>query len=150
MRAVIQRVSQASVNVNGIIHAEIKKGLVVLLGIEHEDGIEDCDYLTSKITGMRIFSDKDGKMNLSVTDVDGEILVISQFTLHASTKKGNRPSFLKSAQPDKALPLYNSFIAVLNRLTDKKVKNGIFGAMMDVSLINSGPVTILLDSKSKE
>lgn len=150
MRAVVQRVSEASVTVNGKLHEEINNGLLVLLGIEHEDNMEDCDYLSAKIAGMRIFPDNERKMNLSVTDIDGEILVISQFTLHALTKKGNRPSFLKSAQPDKAMPLYNSFIAVLSRLTNKKVKSGIFGAMMNVSLINSGPVTILLDSKNKE
>lgn len=150
MRAVIQRVSEASVTVNDICHTDIKKGLVVLLGIENEDDIEDCEYLSAKIASMRVFSDNAGKMNLSVTDIDGEILVISQFTLHASTKKGKRPSFLKSAHPDKAMPLYNSFIAALSRLTEKKIKSGIFGAMMNVSLVNSGPVTIILDSKSKE
>lgn len=150
MRAVVQRVSEASVTVNGKLHEEINNGLLVLLGIEHEDNMEDCDYLSAKIAGMRIFPDNERKMNLSITDIDGEILVISQFTLHALTKKGNRPSFIKAAHPDKAMPLYNSFIAVLNRLTNKKVKSGIFGAMMNVSLINSGPVTILLDSKNKE
>jgi D-tyrosyl-tRNA(Tyr) deacylase len=150
MRIVIQRVSKASVKVDGQIVGAIQQGLLVLVGIENEDIQADADWLLGKLLGMRIFSDEQGKMNLSVLDINGEILVISQFTLHASTKKGNRPSFIKAAQPEKAIPLYNYFIEQLEGMQQKKVQRGIFGADMKVSLVNDGPVTIMMDSKQKE
>ena len=150
MRAVIQRVSKASVKIEQKLKAEIKKGLLIFLGIEEIDSKEDIDWLSGKISRLRIFNDENGVMNKSVTDVDGEIMVISQFTLHASTKKGNRPSYIKAAKPDIAIPLYNDFIKKLEEETSKKVKTGEFGAMMDVELINDGPVTILIDTKNKE
>jgi len=150
MRVVIQRVSKASVTVEGITTGSINQGLLVLLGVEENDEIGDVEWLTKKITGLRIFDDASGVMNLSVTDINGEILVISQFTLHASTKKGNRPSYIKAARPEKAIPLYEKFIDQLSVLLQKPVPTGIFGAMMDVSLLNNGPVTIVIDSKAKE
>jgi len=150
VRTIIQRVEKASVTINGKIKSEIEQGLLILLGIEVEDSTDDVKWLTSKIAQMRIFPDKEKKMNLSVKDIIGEVLVVSQFTLHASIKKGNRPSFIRAASPQKALKLYNSFVNELNFLTGNKVKSGEFGAMMDVTLINSGPVTIFVDSKSKE
>jgi len=150
MRVVIQRVSKASVTVEGITTGSINQGLLVLLGVEENDEIGDVEWLTKKITGLRIFDDASGVMNLSVTDINGEILVISQFTLHASTKKGNRPSYIKAARPEKAIPLYEKFIDQLSVVLQKPVPTGIFGAMMDVSLLNNGPVTIVIDSKAKE
>jgi D-aminoacyl-tRNA deacylase len=150
MRAVIQRVSEASVIADGNSTGMIGRGFLVLLGIEQADNQEDAIWLMDKISQMRIFQDHEDKMNLSLNQVDGEVLVVSQFTLHASCKKGNRPSFIKAARPDQAIPLYDFFISHLSVLTGKPVKTGIFGADMKVSLINDGPVTILLDSKTKE
>ncbi len=147
MRVVIQRVSSAHVSVDSIVTGHIGRGLLILLGIEHQDKEEDVVWLTEKIRSMRIFSDPDGKMNLCVGEVDGEILVISQFTLHASTKKGNRPSFIDAARPEQAIPLYQYFIHYMESITGKPVASGIFGADMQVSLINDGPVTIIIDSK---
>jgi D-aminoacyl-tRNA deacylase len=150
MRVVAQRVSSASVEVDHRIVSAIDLGLLLLLGIEETDGREDIDWLVKKITQLRIFNDKEGVMNLSVSDVQGEIIVVSQFTLHASTKKGNRPSYIRAARPETAIPLYEAFIAALEVTFGKKVGQGVFGAHMDVSLVNDGPVTIMLDSKSKE
>ncbi|WP_031427343.1 D-aminoacyl-tRNA deacylase [Flavimarina sp. Hel_I_48] len=150
MRTIIQRVSKASVSIDGKVHAGIKSGFLVLLGIGHDDTEEDMDWLVRKICGLRIFSDADGLMNESILDQDGEILVISQFTLFASTKKGNRPSFLNSAKPEHAIPLYEMFINKLSDMLKKPVKTGIFGADMQVSLVNDGPVTISIDSKNRE
>lgn len=150
MRTVIQRVSEASVAVEGAVVAQIQTGLLILLGIEDNDTPDDADWLVKKIAQLRIFSDAQGLMNLSVMDVQGELLVISQFTLHAGTKKGNRPSFIKAAKPDKAIPMYESFIQQLESTSLRPVKTGIFGADMKVSLLNDGPVTIIMDSKNKE
>lgn len=150
MKAVIQRIANASVKVNHEIVGEINTGLLILLGIAPDDGLEDIEYLVRKITQMRIFSDENGLMNLSNTDVDGEYLVISQFTLFASTKKGNRPSYTKSAPPQIAEQLYIDFTEHLNKATGKKCATGIFGADMKVSLLNDGPVTIVMDSKNRE
>lgn len=149
MRVLLQRVSEASVKIEGKINGQIGQGLLLLVGICAEDNQEDIDWLIQKMVNMRIFSDENGKMNLSVQDIHGEILVISQFTLHASTKKGNRPSFIDAARPEIAIPLYNQFIEKLQS-SDLKVETGIFGAEMKVSLVNDGPVTISLDSKNKE
>ena len=149
MRVVIQRVSQASVVINDQIKGEISKGYMILLGIETEDSQEDIDWLVKKINGLRIFNDDEGKMNLTLADVGGVILVISQFTLHASTKKGNRPSYIKAARPEQAIPLYESFISAL-KASGNNVETGEFGADMKVSLTNDGPVTIVIDSKNKE
>ena len=150
MRTLIQRVTKASVTIENSIHSEIENGLLILLGIEENDSQEDINWLVKKITQLRIFSDQDGKMNLSVVDINGEILVVSQFTLYASTKKGNRPSFIKSAKPEIAIPLYENFISTLNQNSVQEVKTGVFGADMKVGLTNDGPVTIWLDSKNKE
>ena len=150
MRAVIQRVCQASVKIEGKLKAEIEQGLLIFLGIEDADTKEDIEWLSGKISQLRIFDDEAGVMNLSVNDVDGEVLVISQFTLHASTKKGNRPSYLKAAKPDVAIPLYEAFIKQMGRDLGKPVQTGKFGALMEVSLINDGPVTIIIDTKNKE
>jgi D-aminoacyl-tRNA deacylase len=150
MRLVIQRTKEASVKIEGSIHSEIKMGFLVLLGIEDEDTEEDLSYLVQKLCGMRVFSDTEGKMNLDIKHIDGDILVVSQFTLHASTKKGNRPSFIKAARPDKAIPLYEKFIKEVALALGKPCLSGVFGADMEVSLINDGPVTIILDSKNKE
>ena len=150
MRAVIQRVSRASVISDGVLTGEIGMGLLILLGIEQEDTMEDVEWLADKISLMRIFQDQEDKMNRSLADVNGEILIISQFTLHASTKKGNRPSFIKAARPEQAIPLYESFIQAIRQRTANKVATGVFGADMKVNLINDGPVTILMDSKIKE
>lgn len=150
MRVILQRTSQASVSIEGQIISEIQRGLLVLLGIEEADANEDIEWLCAKICNMRIFSDEEGKMNLSVKDMNGEILVVSQFTLHASTKKGNRPGFTAAARPEKAIPLYETFIATIEKELGKKVQTGKFGADMQVSLINDGPVTIFMDSKSRE
>lgn len=150
MRAVIQRVSSASVISNGIPTGKIGTGLVILLGIETGDEKEDAHWLADKIWQMRIFQDKEDKMNLSLKEVQGELLLISQFTLYASTKKGNRPSFLQSARPEQATPLYEYFKSYLSFRSGQEVQTGIFGADMKVSLVNDGPVTIILDSKNKE
>ena len=150
MRAVIQRVKQASVEINGAVKSSIGDGLLVFAGFEEADGAEDLEWLSKKIIQLRIFNDDQGLMNLSVKEVNGEILVVSQFTLHASTKKGNRPSFIKASKPDVAIPLYNAFVKHLNADSGKPIKTGEFGADMKVSLLNDGPVTILIDSKSRE
>jgi D-tyrosyl-tRNA(Tyr) deacylase len=150
MRAVIQRVTQASVSINGKQKSRIGPGLVILLGIEEQDVHEDIAWLSGKISRMRIFDDTEGVMNLSVTEVNGEIMVVSQFTLHASTKKGNRPSYIRAARPEIAIPLYEQFIKQLSTDTGKEVKTGEFGAMMQVGLLNDGPVTIIIDSKAKD
>lgn len=150
MRVLLQRVKKASVEVDGKICGEIKQGLLILLGIEEADTEADSDWLIRKLLQMRIFSDEAGKMNLSILDIQGEILLISQFTLHASTKKGNRPSFIKAAKPEKAIPMYNNFLAKLKKESGLKVEAGVFGADMQVKLINDGPVSIWQDSKQKE
>jgi D-tyrosyl-tRNA(Tyr) deacylase len=150
MRAVIQRVTQAGVSIGSDLKSRIGPGLLVLLGIEESDGQKDIDWLSGKICRMRIFNDADGVMNLSVAEVNGEILVISQFTLHASTRKGNRPSYILAARPETAIPLYEKFVKQLSSDLGKDVKTGEFGAMMQVQLINDGPVTIVIDSKTKE
>ena len=150
MRAVIQRVSEASVVVEDEKVANIQQGLLVLLGIEIEDTKEDADWLANKISALRIFSDSEWKMNNSILDVDGDVIVVSQFTLHAKTKKGNRPSYIKSARPEQAIPLYDQFKKELSEVIGKQVQSGEFGADMKVSLVNDGPVTIIIDSKNKE
>jgi D-aminoacyl-tRNA deacylase len=150
MRVVIQRVSEASVAIDGKIKSSIGKGLLVLLGIEENDSTEDIDWLCGKIVRLRIFNDESEVMNLSVAETGGDVLLISQFTLHASTKKGNRPSYIKAANPEIAIPLYEKFISQLEKELNKKVATGDFGADMKVSLINDGPVTIIIDSKNKE
>lgn len=150
MRVVIQRVTRASVSVDDEITGTINHGLVVLIGIETGDDMSDGEWLVAKILNLRIFNDDDGIMNRSVIETDGSILLISQFTLHASTKKGNRPSYIRSARPAEAIPLYNNFISRMEELSGKKVQTGRFGAMMQVQLINDGPVTIFIDSKNKE
>lgn len=150
MRAVLQRVSYASCTVEGQITGQIGPGFLVLLGIEDADTPEDVQWLAQKIVGMRIFSDDQGLMNKALADVEGEILLISQFTLFAQTKKGNRPSFIRAARPDKAIPLYELMIGTLETLSAKKIETGIFGADMKVALLNDGPVTILMDTKNRE
>jgi D-tyrosyl-tRNA(Tyr) deacylase len=150
MRVVIQRVNEASVAINGCVKASIKKGLLLLLGIEQSDTNEDVVWLSGKIAKLRIFSDSQGVMNLSVQEINGEILVVSQFTLHAKTKKGNRPSYIQAASPEIAIPLYNSFVRQIEQEIGKTVSTGEFGAMMIVSLVNDGPVTIIIDSKNRE
>ncbi len=150
MRVVLQRVKKADVEISGEIRGKIDCGLVILLGIENEDTEEDIDWLVHKIINLRIFNDEKGVMNKSLLDVDGNALVISQFTLHAKTKKGHRPSYMHAAKPDKAYPLYLKFIEKINKKISKPVQTGEFGAMMDVSLINHGPVTIIIDTKRKE
>jgi len=150
MRVVIQRVSSASVAIEGSLFSEIEKGLLVLVGIEAADSGEDIDWLCKKIIDLRIFADEAGKMNLSIKDIGGNILVVSQFTLFASTKKGNRPSYIKSARPETAIPLYELFISTLSACMQVPVKTGVFGADMQIALVNDGPVTIMMDSKNKE
>jgi len=150
MRVVLQRVSKASVSVQHEINAVMHQGLLILLGIEGEDTREDIDWLCNKIVKMRIFNDDDAAMNLSLLDVDGDAIVVSQFTLHASIKKGNRPSFIKAAKPDVAVSLYEDFVKKLKECLGKEVGTGKFGANMDVELINDGPVTIIVDSKQRE
>jgi len=150
MRVVIQRVKEASVAINDKIKSSIGIGLMVLLGIETDDQTADADWLIAKIANLRIFDDEKGVMNLSIKDVNGEILIISQFTLHASTKKGKRPSYIKAARPETAIPLYEYFCKKLEEQINTNVKTGEFGADMQVSLINNGPVTIIIDSKTKE
>lgn len=149
MRVVLQRVSEASVTVDHQKVADIQKGLLVLVGIEQADTQEDIDWLVGKITKMRIFGDENDVMNCSVEDIDGDIIVVSQFTLHASTKKGNRPSYIKAAKPEFAIPMYGSFKHSLEKELGKKIQAGIFGADMKVRLLNDGPVTILMDSKNR-
>lgn len=149
MIAVIQRVSQASVEINGALRANIKGGLLVLVGIEEADNMEDIDWLATKIVSLRIFNDEQGVMNISIRETGGDIIVVSQFTLHASTRKGNRPSYIKAAKPDVAIPLYEKFVATISAALGKPVQTGEFGADMQVGLINDGPVTILIDSKRK-
>ena len=150
MRVVIQKVTQASVSIENQTVASIDKGLLVLVGIEEGDTNEDIAWLSSKIVNLRVFDDDNGVMNLSVKEEDGEVLIVSQFTLHASTKKGNRPSYIKAARPEVAIPIYEAFIKQVESLLGKKVPTGQFGAMMQVSLCNDGPVTILIDTKNKE
>lgn len=150
MIAVIQRTSQASVTINDKIHGQIGNGLMILLGIENADSQEDITWLSNKIANLRIFNDEHDVMNKSLLDVSGEILLISQFTLHASTKKGNRPSYLNAAKPDISIPLYENFITTLDKIIPTKIQTGIFGADMKVALINDGPVTIIIDTKDKK
>jgi D-tyrosyl-tRNA(Tyr) deacylase len=150
MKVVIQRVSEASVTIGQNIVAQINKGLLILVGIESEDNLEDINWMVSKIVYLRIFGDANNVMNLSVKDIDGEIIVVSQFTLHALTKKGNRPSYIKAAKPDIAIPMYEKFIQLLELELGKKIQTGQFGADMKVALANEGPVTIIMDSKNKE
>lgn len=150
MKAVIQRVTQASCRVNDEVTGEIEHGFLVLLGIEDADVQEDLEWLAQKTANMRVFSDESGLMNKSINDIDGNILLISQFTLFASTKKGNRPGFTRAARPEKAIPLYEGMIKQLSALLNKEIQCGIFGADMKVSLVNDGPVTILIDTKNKE
>lgn len=150
MRIIIQRVSRASVTVESERISEIGNGLLILLGIEDSDTVEDIDWLCAKIAKLRIFADEKGVMNNSVIDVHGELLVVSQFTLHASTKKGNRPSYIRASKPDFAIPMYEQFVSKLKVETNLEVLTGKFGAMMDVELVNDGPVTIIMDSKNKD
>ncbi len=150
MKVIIQRVSQASVSISDKVVGKIQGGLMLLLGFEANDTQEDLEWLSRKIINLRIFDDTEGVMNLSVKDTSGEILAISQFTLHASTKKGNRPSYIKAAKPELAIPLYESFLRQLENQLNKPIEQGIFGANMQVSLINDGPVTIIIDTKNKE
>ena len=150
MKAVIQRVSKASVTIEGKIHSEINNGLLVLLGIEDADSMEDIEWLSGKIVHLRIFDDGNGVMNISVKDLKGEILLVSQFTLHASTKKGNRPSYIKASKPDIAIPLYEKMIQQLSVELGNPIQTGEFGADMKVELLNDGPVTIVIDTKNKE
>jgi D-aminoacyl-tRNA deacylase len=150
MRVVIQRVKKASVRINHKLYSEIESGLLVFAGIGNDDTNEDIDWLCSKIVQLRIFDDNNGVMNLSVLETGGDIMAVSQFTLHAKTKKGNRPSYINAANPVIAVPLYNDFTGKLSALLGKKIKTGEFGAMMDVELVNDGPVTILIDTKNKE
>ncbi len=150
MKAVIQRVSQASVTIEGKKVADIQKGLLVLVGFEDEDNSEDINWLTAKIANLRIFADDNGVMNLSLKDTIGEMIIVSQFTLHALTKKGNRPSYIKASKPEIEIPLYESFIAQMETELGKKVQTGQFGADMKVALLNDGPVTLIIDTKNKE
>jgi len=150
MRALIQRVSEANVTIDKEVHGSIGAGYTIFIGIEQEDTIEDINWLVQKIVNLRIFNDIEGKMNINLGDIQGEILVISQFTLHASIKKGNRPSYIKAARPETAIPMYELFITQLRNESKAKVETGVFGADMKVQLINDGPVTIWMDSKNKE
>lgn len=150
MKAVIQRVSQASVTIEDQVVAQIQSGLLVLIGIEDADGLEDLQWLSSKIANLRLFADANGVMNVSVKESGGDVLVVSQFTLHALTKKGNRPSYIKAARPELALPIYESFVQQMEIELGKKVQTGKFGADMKVALLNDGPVTLIIDTKNKE
>ena len=150
MRVVAQRVSEAEVQINNKIVGAIKHGLLILLGIENEDNTEDADYLVQKLTGLRVFSDESGKMNRSIQEINGSFLVVSQFTLHASTKKGNRPSYIRASKPETAVPMYEKFKQQLATAVGKEIQAGIFGADMKVELLNDGPVTIIIDTKNKE
>ena len=150
MRAVIQRVSNASVTIDNKIYSQIKNGLLVLVGIEDADTAEDCEWLSGKIVNLRVFNDDNGVMNVSVKDINGDILAVSQFTLHASTKKGNRPSYIKASKPEFAIPMYEKFIQQLSNDLGKTIGTGVFGADMKVELLNDGPVTMVIDTKNKE
>lgn len=150
MRLVIQRVEQAEVHIQNQLLSSIKKGLLIFAGIEEEDNDDDIQWLASKVCSMRLFADEEGKMNLDVKQVNGNILLVSQFTLHAITKKGNRPSFIKAARPEKAIPIYEKFIKTLELMLEKAIPTGEFGADMQIKLINDGPVTIIMDSKVRE
>ncbi len=150
MRVLIQRVLRSSVKIEGTIKDSINNGLLLFIGVEDNDNLEDVDYASKKIASLRIFDDNNGVMNLSIKDVGGELMVISQFTLHAQTKKGNRPSYIKAARPEKAIPIYESMIESLSLLLNKRVASGVFGADMEISLINDGPVTIWIDTKNRE
>jgi D-tyrosyl-tRNA(Tyr) deacylase len=150
MKAVIQRVTSASVTINNQVTAEIQSGLLILIGFETEDAEEDIDWLAKKIVNLRIFADEEGVMNKSVLDLDGELLVVSQFTLHASTKKGNRPSYIKAAKSEISIPMYEAFLNQIRFELQKPIQSGTFGADMKVALVNDGPVTILMDTKNKE
>jgi D-tyrosyl-tRNA(Tyr) deacylase len=150
MRVVIQRVIKANVRINGKIYSSINAGLLIFLGVENEDTQEDIEWLCNKVNMLRIFNDNEGVMNLSIKEINGEIMVISQFTLFASTKKGNRPSYIKAAKSDFAIPIYESFLSRLSQICKKHVKTGIFGADMKIDLTNDGPVTIIIDTKNKE
>lgn len=150
MRILIQRVSSAAVEINGIIKSSIGKGLLLFVGIEEADNPEDIEWLTGKVNRLRIFNDENDVMNLSVQEIKGEMLVISQFTLHAAVKKGNRPSYIHAARPETAIPLYESFLQVLKQSSGLNIQSGVFGADMKVALVNDGPVTIFIDSKNKE
>jgi len=150
MKVVIQRVKSCSVEINSNIYSKINNGLLILCGFEEDDNIEDLKWMSKKIVNLRIFNDSNDVMNLSVKDIDGELMIVSQFTLHAGTKKGNRPSYIKSAKPDISIPLYNNFVKEVENIFGKSVMTGEFGADMKVSLINDGPVTIIIDSKNKQ
>ncbi len=150
MRLVVQRVSSASVKINKSVIFQIGKGLLILAGIEEADSTEDIEWLVKKVCQLRIFNDAGGVMNLSIQDVDGDMIVVSQFTLHASTKKGNRPSYIRAARPETAIPLYGQLVSEFGKILGKPVGTGIFGAHMDVSLVNDGPVTIILDSRNRD
>lgn len=150
MRIIIQRVTEAQVVVNGTVKSSIGKGMLILLGIEEADNIEDVVWLSGKVTKLRIFADQEGKMNLSINEVNAEIIVVSQFTLHASTKKGNRPSFIKAAHPEKAFQIYTEFIKQLEKDSGKHIQTGEFGTYMNIKLVNDGPVTIFIDTQNKE
>jgi len=150
MRAVLQRVSEASVTISGSRVADIQYGLLILVGIEDADTHEDIEWLAAKISKLRIFGDAEGVMNLSIQDIDGDVIVVSQFTLHAATKKGNRPSYIKASKPEIAIPLYEAFVVKMEQELGKKVQTGVFGADMKVALINDGPVTIIIDTKNRE
>ncbi len=150
MRVVIQRVSKAQVDVDGSTVGSIGKGLLILAGFETADNQDDLEWMTTKVTNLRIFDDSEGVMNLSVKDIQGQILVVSQFTLHAKTKKGNRPSYIQAATPNIAIPLYNDFVKMLEKEISSPVQTGVFGAMMEVALVNDGPVTIIIDTKNRE
>jgi len=149
MRIVIQRVSEAAVKIDGVVVGEIQQGLLILLGVEQEDTPTDAAYLVQKVSNLRIFSDADCKMNLSIQDIGGQFLVVSQFTLHAATRKGNRPSYIRAARPEQAIPLYEYFIAELQKTSSSTIQTGRFGADMQVGLVNDGPVTIIMDSKEE-
>lgn len=149
MKIVIQRVIESSVTINGQLHSAIGSGMMILVGFQQEDSAEDIDWIIHKVLNLRIFDDEDGVMNKSIKDIDGEILIVSQFTLYASTKKGNRPSYINAAGPEIAIPLYDSFLEKMKLSFGKEIKSGIFGADMKISLINNGPVTIIIDTKNK-
>jgi D-aminoacyl-tRNA deacylase len=150
MRLVVQRVLKTQLRINDLVHSQIGPGLLILLGIEETDTMEDIDWLTQKVSTLRIFGDAEGKLNLDVNQIQGEVMVVSQFTLFASTKKGNRPSFLRSAKPEMAIPLYEDFIKKMGSLIQKPIQTGQFGADMKIELVNDGPVTIIIDSKNRE
>lgn len=150
MRIVVQRVSRASVNIEGVIHSSIGSGLLVLVGVEEADTADDAAWLAAKVVNLRLFDDSNGVMNLSAPETGSEIMIVSQFTLHASTRKGNRPSYIRAARPEKAIPLYEEFIARTGELLGRKPETGVFGAMMQIELVNDGPVTIIIDSRNRE